>query len=92
MGTGRWDDNSDDDTRMGVLFPVAIVFFQLFFFSLSHQHSQNHEQCGHAEAYSTVMLFGGVTVKSQTCLLERLTDPQLPALAVVQKKINHNTS
>lgn len=31
----------------------------LFFFNLfSHQHSENHEQCGHAEAYSTVMLWG----------------------------------
>lgn len=24
----------------------------------SHQHSENHEQCGHAKAYSTVMLWG----------------------------------
>lgn len=53
MGTGRLDDNSDDDMDKGPFFPV------IFLFSISHQHSQNHEQCGHAEAYSTVMLFGG---------------------------------
>lgn len=31
-----------------------IPLFLLF----SHQHSENHDQCGHAEAYSTVMLWG----------------------------------
>lgn len=29
----------------------------LSFFIFSHQHSEDHEQCGHAEAYSTVMLW-----------------------------------
>lgn len=37
---------------------TASTFLCHFFFFLSHQHSENHEQCGHAEAYSTVMLWG----------------------------------
>lgn len=53
MGTGECDDNSDDD-RVG--FHFSLPFF-LFFLS-SHQHRENHEQCGHAKAYSTVMLWG----------------------------------
>lgn len=53
MGTGECDDNSVDD-RVG--FHFSLPFF-LFFLS-SHQHRENHEQCGHAKAYSTVMLRG----------------------------------
>lgn len=62
MGTGRSDDKDDDMDRS----PVFPVFFQLIFFSISHQHSQNHEQCGHAEAiqYSDVILGGGNSQES----------------------------
>ena len=50
--------------------PLSLPF-SIFF---SHQHSENHEQCGHAEAYSTVMLWGNSQESNMPlshCRLER---------------------
>ena len=54
MGTG---DVETELQMIGFHFSLTFLFFFLFFFAI-HQHSENHEQCGHAEAYSTVMLWG----------------------------------
>lgn len=48
------------------------------FFLFSHQHSENHDQCGHAEAYSTVMLWGNSQESNMPSSRETLTHPQLP--------------
>lgn len=51
------------DHRMGefhLTAPYSIILFFLFcfVFNFSHQHREDREQCVHAEAYSTVMLWG----------------------------------
>lgn len=90
MGTGDVMTTQDDDR---IRFHVSLPFFHVFFFFLSPTQ-WNHEQCGHAKAYSTVMLWGNSQESSMpSCQsgLERNINRSTVAIMVTLFFFSQNT-